>query len=112
MNDDIQSLIDAGSAEQQALLGRLRALILRLYPDARQVIYYRLPTFKTAAGQVSLGYWKEGVTLYTTSPDNLAAFKTAHPKIKTNKASINFRLGDELPLDDVAEVVQRAMSGN
>lgn len=111
MNDDIQSLIDAGSAEQQALLGRLRELILRLYPDAHQLVYYRLPTFKTAAGQVSLGYWKDGVTLYTTSPNYITPFKAAHPKIKTNKASINFRLGDELPLDDVAAVIRRAMSG-
>lgn len=111
MNDDIQRYIDNGSAGQQALFGRLRDLVLRLYPDARETLYYNLPTFKTGAGQVSLGFWKDGVTLYTTSPDNLAAFKAAHPKFKTNKASINFRLGDELPVDGLTAVIRRAMGG-
>lgn len=111
MNDDIQRYIDNGSAEQQALLGRLRDLVLRLYPDARETLYYNLPTFKSGAGQLSLGYWKDGVTLYTTHPDHVAPFRAAHPKIKTNKASINFRLGDELPIDGLTAVIRRAMGG-
>lgn len=109
MNDDIQQIIASGSAEQQTLFNRLQSLILALYPGARTVIYYRLPTYKSDAGQVSLGYWKDGVSLYTTSPANIDPFRAAQPKIKTNKASINFKTGAELPEDDVRAVIRRAM---
>lgn len=111
MNDDIQRFIDGGSAEQQALFARLRALVVELYPDAEAVMYYRLPTWKSSAGQMSLGYWKDGVSLYTTGPHYIDAFRAAHPRIKTNKASINFKLGDELPIEDVKGVITRAMRG-
>lgn len=109
MQDEIAQYIAGGSAEQQALFGRLWGLIGGHYPDAAVKIYYGLPTFKTAAGQVSLGYWKGGVSLYTTGPQYVAAFKDKHPGIKTNKASINFPVGGDLPEADVAEVVRRAM---
>ena len=109
MNEAFRDYIDAGSAGQQALFGRLNDIVLGLYPDARQVIYYNLPTFKSGRGQVSLGYWKDGVTLYTTAAANIDPFRAARPKIKTNKASINFRLGDELPVDDVQAVIRRSM---
>ena len=111
MNDDIQHFIDGGSAEQQALFARLQALVLELYPDAKAVMYYRLPTWKSSAGQMSLGYWKDGVSLYTTGPQYIDPFRAAHPRIKTNKASINFKLGDELPVEDVKGVITRAMMG-
>ena len=109
MNEAFNSYIEAGSAGQRELFGRLHDIILGLYPDSRQVIYYNLPTFKSGRGQVSLGFWKDGVTLYTTSPANIDPFRGARPKIKTNKASINFRLTDDLPVDDVQAVIRRAM---
>lgn len=109
MNEAFNSYLASGSAGQQALFGRLHTIILDLYPDARQVIYYNLPTFKSGRGQVSLGFWKDGVTLYTTGAAHIDPFRAARPKIKTNKASINFRLTDELPVDDVRAVIRRAM---
>lgn len=111
MHDHIQRYINSGSTEQQALIGRLEGLILELFPDARQTIYYGLPTYKSGKGQVSVGFWKEGVTLYTTNPEHIAAFKAANPKIRTNKASINFKIADPLPIEEVEGVVRRAMGG-
>jgi hypothetical protein len=44
----------------------------------------------------------------TTSPDHIEAFRRRHPGFTTNKASIQFRLDDELPADDIRNVIRRA----
>ena len=51
------------------------------------------------------------VTLTTTSPDHIAAFKAKHPGFKTGKASIQFRFEDELPRDGIRDVIRRATTG-
>jgi uncharacterized protein YdhG (YjbR/CyaY superfamily) len=58
---------------------------------------------------VALGYWKGGVSLYTNSPDHIAAFRAKHPAIKTNKASLNFKIEDEIPVEDLKQVIIHAI---
>jgi uncharacterized protein YdhG (YjbR/CyaY superfamily) len=109
MDEAFERYIDAIPPEQRPLFDRLQSLILELYPDAEIVISYQIPTYKAAGGRVSLGLWKEGVSLYTTDPQHIDEFKSQHPAIKTGKASLNFRVTDELPENDVKKVVNRAM---
>jgi hypothetical protein len=45
-----------------------RSHIVGLYPEAEMVISYQVPTYKVGRGRVSLGLWKDGVSLYTTDP--------------------------------------------
>jgi uncharacterized protein YdhG (YjbR/CyaY superfamily) len=75
------------------------------------VISYQVPTYKTRGGRVSLGLWQSGVSLYTTGPEYIEEFKSRNPKVKTGKASLNFRLDDELPEDDVRQIIERALAG-
>jgi uncharacterized protein YdhG (YjbR/CyaY superfamily) len=105
----VQNYIDAIPAQQRPLFDRLQSLILELYPDAEIVISYQIPTYKARGGRVSLGLWKDGVSLYTTGPEYIATFKSRHPAIKTGKASLNFKLGEELPEKDVRDVIKRAI---
>ena len=49
-----------------------------------------------------------GVTLTTTAPEYIEAFKKAHPQFKTNKASIQFDFDDDIPDDAVRDVIRRA----
>ena len=111
MDESVQRYIDAIPAEQRPLFDRLQSLILELYPDAEVVISYQVPTYKAAGGRVSLGLWKDGVSLYTTGPEYIESFKARHPRIKTGKASLNFGLADDVPEGDVREVVRQAMEG-
>ncbi|MGH3005805.1 MAG: hypothetical protein ACRDOS_07895 [Gaiellaceae bacterium] len=85
MDEAVQRYIDAISAEQKPLFDRLQTLILELYPDAEIVISYQIPTYKARGGQLSLGLWKSGVSLYTTDPQHIEKFKSRHPTIKTGK---------------------------
>ena len=106
----VQEYVDAIPPRDRPLFDRLHALILDLYPEADIVISYQIPTYKARGGRVSLGLWKDGVSLYTTHPDHIGTFKQRHPSIKTGKASLNFRITDELPEDDVRDVIRRAIS--
>jgi uncharacterized protein YdhG (YjbR/CyaY superfamily) len=111
VDEAVRIYVEAIPAEQRPLFDRLQSLILELYPEAEVVLSYQIPTYKAKGGRVSLGLWKEGVSLYTTDPEHIAAFKSNHPGVKSGKASLNFRLTDELPEQDVREVVARAMEG-
>jgi uncharacterized protein YdhG (YjbR/CyaY superfamily) len=109
MDEAVQSYIDTIPEEQRPLFDRLQELILELYPDAEIVISYQVPTYKARGGRVSLGLWKDGVSLYTTDPQHIEAFKSRHPKVKTGKASLNFKVADDLPEQDLRQVIERAI---
>ena len=109
MDEKVQKYLDAVPEDRRPLLDRLRALILEMYPEAQVLIWYGLLTFRAAKGWVALGFWKGGVTLYTNSPSHIAEFRAEQPKIKTNKASINFRVGAEVPAASLVKVVRHAM---
>jgi uncharacterized protein YdhG (YjbR/CyaY superfamily) len=109
MDEDVQRYIDSIPAEQRPLFDRLQSLILELYPDAEVVISYQVPTYKARGGRVSLGLWKDGVSLYTTGPEYIEEFRSRHPAVKAGKASLNFKLSDELPEEDIRQVIERAI---
>jgi uncharacterized protein YdhG (YjbR/CyaY superfamily) len=109
MDEAVQTYIDAIPADRKPLFDRLQSLILELYPDAEIVISYQIPTYKARGERISLGLWEKGVSLYTTDPQHIENFRSRHPTIKTGKASLNFKLTDELPEDDIREVIRQAI---
>ena len=111
MNDEVQRFVDAIPADRRAQFDELHALILRLYPEAEVVLWFHVPTYRVKTGWVALGYWKGGVSLYTNGPHNLAGFKAEQPRVKTGKGSINFKLGDPIPIEAVEKVIRHAMKG-
>jgi uncharacterized protein YdhG (YjbR/CyaY superfamily) len=106
MDPDVQSYIDAIPERQRALFDRLQSLILELYPNAKIGISYRIPSYKVGRRRVYLGLWKGGVSLHALSVEG---FKQRHPSIKTGKGSLNFKLTDELPEDDIRDVIKRVL---
>ncbi len=109
MNEGVQRYIDAVQDERRSLFDMLQALILRLYPDAEVVLSYQVPTYKVKRGWVALGYWRQGVSLYTNGPHNIAEFKAQHPAIKTGKGSINFKVKDVVPVAALERVIRHAV---
>ena len=106
---DVQAYIDDIAPANRDQFDRLHAIIMDELPTAEVVISYRMPLYKLGKRHVGLNADRPtGVTLTTTSPDHIDEFRRRHPKIATNKASIAFRHGDELPEDDIREVVRRA----
>ena len=109
MNEDVQRFIDAIPADHRPLFDRLQALVLEMYPAAQVILSYQVPTYKIKTGWVALGYWKQGVSIYTNGPHHLAEFKAAFPGVKTGKGSINLRLSDDVPLEALRQVIRHAM---
>jgi uncharacterized protein YdhG (YjbR/CyaY superfamily) len=109
LSDDVQQYIDAIPASHRPLFDRLQDLIPDEAPDAQILISYQIPLYKVGRRHVGLNPRRpNGITLTTTSPDHIAAFAQRHPQFKTNKASIQFGFDDELPDDDIRDVVRRA----
>jgi len=111
MDEEMGRFIDAIPADRRPQFDELQALILRLYPEAAIVLWFHVPTYRTKTGWVALGYWKNGASLYTNGPHNLAAFKTEQPGIRTGEGSINFKVGEPLPVEAVEKVIRHAMEG-
>lgn len=109
MDKKVQAFMKAIPKDRKPLFDRLQALVLGLYPKAEVAISYGIPMYRAKAGWVGLGYWKEGVSLYTNNPKYIAALKKKYPEIKTNKASINLRLTDPFPTAELKKVIKSAI---
>lgn len=109
MSIEVQTYIDAVEDERRSLLLNFQAIILRLCPEAAIKISYQIPSYKVPTGWVFLGYWKQGVSIYTGYSQGLADFRAKHPRIKTGKGSVNFRLKDEIPWQDVETLIADAL---
>ena len=90
----------------------IRLLILTLYPDAKESMRYKMPTYEHENGWVALANQKHYISLYTCGPGHIARFKTAHPGIKTGKGCINFQDKDDIPVGSLKAVIQSAMEGH
>ena len=101
--------LDAIPAGRRARVDALRDLIRRLYPEAEESMDYKMPTFRQGEGWVAVANQKQYVSLYTCAAEHLAPFKKKHPGINTGKGCIRFKDRDELPLDDLEQVITSAM---
>jgi len=108
MNPEVQDYFDALPPERKTVLLQLHEFILSLDPGARVLIWYRMPTYRSHKGWVSIANQPKFISLYTDSADHLAAYKTRHPKVKTGVGSINLKVDEPLPFDDLKEIILSA----
>ena len=108
MNEEVTAYIDTVSDERKPLYEKLQTLVMDLYPEARIVMTAQIPTYRLKFGWVGLGYTDDGVSLYTSGPQHLVEFRKSNPSIKATKNSIEFKLTDDIPEDDVQQIVKHA----
>lgn len=106
---DVQRYVNAVPKDRKPLFDKLQALILSRYPNAEVVMSYQIPTYRAKSGWVGLGYWRDGVSLYTNGPSHIAEFKAKYPAIKTGKGSINLKVTDEVPVTALKKVIKHAI---
>jgi uncharacterized protein YdhG (YjbR/CyaY superfamily) len=109
MTREVRAFIEKVNDDRKPFLKELHSLILSLYPDARDSITYGIPKLATETGNVWIGYWKGGVSLYTGLPSVIAEFKKKHPSIKVGRGCINFKTGEKIPFADVKKIIKIAM---
>ena len=84
-------------------------VVRRVCPGAEESLKYRLPTFSSADGWISVASQKHYISLYTCSAEHIEPFKKKHPGIKTGKGCINFKDSDRLFEEDLEPLVRSAL---
>ena len=85
-------------------------LILGVFPKAKLSMRYKMPTFETGEGWMSLASQKTYVSVYTCSPDKIAPYLDRHPETRCGKGCLNFRDSDEIDEKTLGLVVRNALA--
>ncbi len=105
---DVHDYIAQIPANHRPLFDHLHDLILDTLPGARAIISYKMPAYVVDGGRVSLSNGPRGITLATTVPEPIAAFKTKHNQFKTGKVTVLFPPDADVPADDLCALVRAA----
>jgi hypothetical protein len=68
-----------------------------------------VPTYKAKSGWVAVGYWKNGISLYTNDPRYLNELTDRYPGIRIENGGINFKVADTIPLAVLKQVIRHAI---
>lgn len=109
MNADVQHYFDAVPEASKPYFNQMHKLMMQLYPGAAIKISYGVPIYQTKSGWVGLGFWKDGVSIYTNGPGHLAEFRAKHPTVKGGKGSLKFKNSEPLPLEDLKLIIVHAI---
>jgi len=101
----IDEYIAAFPAEIQKILQELRSTIQAAAPDAEEKIGYQMPTFFLHGNLVHFAAFKHHIGFYP-APRGIEAFKDELSKYKGAKGSVQFPLGEPLPLKLIARIVK------
>ncbi len=89
----------------QERLREMRATIKVAAPDATEKISYQMPTFFLKGNLVHFAAFKNHIGFYPT-PQGIEAFKDELSVYEGAKGSVQFPLGQPLPLELVSRIVQ------
>ncbi len=115
-NDSTASPIDDYIAgfppETQKVLEEVRALIKSVAPDATETISYAIPTFDLNGHHlVHFAGFANHVGFYPT-PSGVEAFKDELKPYKSAKGSVQFPLGQPMPMDLIRRMVELRLGEN
>ena len=97
--------------EIQDILEQLRVTIKRAAPQADEVISYGMPAFKWNGILVWFAAYAKHIGFYPGA-SGIAAFKKELSIYKGAKGSVQFPLGNPLPLGLVAKIVKYRVNEN
>lgn len=103
---DVDTYIASFPEDTQVLLKTMRRIILENALESEESISYGMPAY-TLKGKplVYFAGYKKHIGFYAT-PSGHSEFKEALSVYKQGKGSVQFPLGEELPLALITEIVQ------
>lgn len=93
------------SPEIQAKLQQIRDTLRAALPEAKEVISYHMPAFKTSEVLVNYAAAKSHLGYYPTN-SGVEEFKKELAEYVTSKGAIQFPYDRELPLELIAQIAQ------
>jgi uncharacterized protein YdhG (YjbR/CyaY superfamily) len=98
--------------ETQAVLNEVRTLIATTAPEATETISYAIPTFDLNGKHlVHFAGFTKHVGFYPV-PSGMEAFKDDLAAYKQGKGSVQFPLGEPMPLDLIRRIVEFRVAEN
>ena len=107
----VDEYIQSFPMEVQKVLQGLRAAIREAAPAAEERIRYQIPTYFLAGNLVHFAAWKHHVGFYP-QPSGLQQFDKELADYSRSKGSVQFPLGEPLPLDLIQRIVRFRVSEN
>ncbi|WP_166335449.1 iron chaperone [Sphingobacterium chungjuense] len=102
---DVESYIASFPKEVQQKLQDIRAIIVRIAPDAQEQISYGMPAYKLHGKPlVYFAAFKSHIGFYAT-PTGHEAFAQELSMYKQGKGSVQFPLTDHLPLNLIERII-------
>jgi uncharacterized protein YdhG (YjbR/CyaY superfamily) len=106
--DEYFSAFPAGT---KSILGKLRAAIKDVVPQAEEVISYNMPAFKQNGMLVWYAANKQHIGFYPT-PEPIRTFAHELRKYKTSKGAIQFPIDKPIPISLVKRIVRHRVKQN
>lgn len=101
----IDKYIKTAPREARSILQKIRDIIRKETPDAKETISYRMPTFKLSdKNLVHFAAFKNHIGFYPT-PSAITQFKKELSKYKTAKGSVQFPLDEPIPYSLIKKMV-------
>lgn len=89
----------------QRILEQIRSAIRAIAPDAAETIKYRIPTFVLHENLVHFAAFTNHVGFYPT-PSGIAKFKDELSAYNSAKGSVQFPIGEPIPLNLIKKIVR------
>lgn len=107
----IDEYIAGFPAETQSVLEQMRALIREAAPEATETISYAIPTFDLNGHLVHFAAFAKHIGFYPV-PGGIEVFKEELAPYKQGKGSVQFPLGQSLPVDLIRRIVEFRVEEN
>jgi uncharacterized protein YdhG (YjbR/CyaY superfamily) len=110
-NINIDSYITGFPKEVQMILSKIRDIIRKEAPDAKETISYGIPTFTLKGNLVHFAAFKNHIGFYP-APSGIEKFKIELSIYKVAKGSVQFPLDKPIPFDVISQIVKFRVKEN
>ncbi|MDP3469631.1 MAG: DUF1801 domain-containing protein [Daejeonella sp.] len=109
--ETIDEYISLYPLEVQELLQKVRMVIMKAAPEAKEAIKYQLPTIVLNGNLVHFGAFKNHIGFYP-APSGISVFKQELSVYESGKGSIQFPMDGEIPYDLISKIVKFRVQEN
>jgi uncharacterized protein YdhG (YjbR/CyaY superfamily) len=109
----VDKYLAAISEDKRATLEKLRQTIRTVVPEAEEILWYQMPTFKfEGRALVTFAAFKNHCSLFPMSNAVIKAHETALKSYVTSKGTIRFTTDKPLPAALVKKIVRARIKEN
>lgn len=101
---DVEDYILAAPSEAQAILRRIRGMVREQFPNAEEVMSYKMPAFREGRVFIYYAAFKSHIGIYppVTTPDSLVQALEPYAGAKGN---LQFPYDQHMPFDLIGKVI-------